>query len=113
MSYVLAGGTLLSRSTKLTTTSSTEVFPEGKRTTIVRVICSEINGGTPNLTLLKTDGTTTIYYRNALAMTARQTFILEGPIILQSGWSLKATSSQASGLVDVDVIYLAPDSSSK
>jgi hypothetical protein len=110
MTYNVSGGAILGADENLTTSAATTVLGPAKSNTIVlSVVCCETGGATPNLTIAKTNGVRTIHYRNAKAMTARETVVFETPIFLRAGWSLKVTSSNASGLVDVDVTYLDPN----
>ncbi|MFD1945067.1 hypothetical protein [Paradevosia shaoguanensis] len=110
MSYNVLGGALQTAPVKLTDSNPTTVLAADRAgTTVLSVICTETAGSTPNLTIAKTDGTTTIYYRNAKAMTAKETVVFETVIVLKNQWSLQITSSSPAGGVDVDVTYLAPD----
>lgn len=67
----------------------------------------ENNGGTPNLTVVLTDGTTTVYLIgegaawNAKAMTAKQGILFDDGYVVPAGWSIKVTSSDASGHMDI------------
>jgi len=110
MSFTLTGGSILTKATKLTTTSATVLYGGSgiKRTVILSVIATEIAGATPTLTLELFDGTTSYYLRNALAMTAKQTLIFNEPLALQSGWSLRATAGTANQ-IDCFVTYMSPD----
>jgi hypothetical protein len=110
MDFTLTGGTVLGADANLTDNTATTVYgPAKSSTTVLSVVCCETGGATPNLTIAKTNGVRTIYYRNAKAMTARETVVYDTPIFLRVGWSLKVTSSNASGLVDVEAIYLDPN----
>ena len=110
MTYNITGGTILGADANLTDNAATTVFGPVKSNTIVlSVVCTETGGATPNLTVAKTNGVRTIHYRNAKAMTARETVLFETPIQLRVGWYLQVTSSNASGQVDVDVTYLDPN----
>jgi len=108
MSFTLTGGSILTKSAKLTTTDPTELYAASKRTVILSIIATEISGNTPALTLALFDGTTSYYLRSAFAMTAKQTLIFNEPFALQSGWSLQATAS-AANQVDCLVTYMSPD----
>lgn len=113
MTYNISGGAILSQATKLTANTATNVLgPNPTSAVILSVVCTEIGNVTPNLTIAKTNGTTTIYYRFQKAMAAKETVIFDTPIVLKTNWTLQVTSSTASGLVDVDVSYLAPDKTS-
>lgn len=115
MTFNISGGALLPQETKLTSNAVTDVYgPAQTSTVILSVVCTEIGGVTPNLTIAKVNraGTVTIYYRFQKPMLAKETVIYETPIVVKSGWKLQVTSSTASGLVDVDVTYLAPDKTS-
>lgn len=112
MSYNV-NGVLASTPTKLTDATATTVLDTSKRTTVLSIICTEWGGNTPNLTIDLYDGTTTIYLRNALAMTAKQTFVFNDEFVLAQNQVLRVTSSDASGEVDVLVNYLNPDATAQ
>ena len=110
MTYNVSGGSILGADANLTDNTATTILgPVASNTIVLSVVCTETGGATPNLSIFKTNGVRTIYYRNAKAMTARETVVFETPIFLRVGWSLKVTSSNASGLVDVDLTYLDPN----
>jgi hypothetical protein len=108
MSFNITGGGILTNATKLTTTNATDVLAPTSRTTVLSIICTEIAGSTPTLTLALYDATTTYYLRNALAMTAKQTFIFNEPLVLNANWKLQATAGTANQ-IDVVVNYLNAD----
>lgn len=110
MSFTLTGGSILTTTTKLTTTSATVLYGGAgiKRTVILSIVATEIAASTPALTLELFDGTTSYYLRNALAMTAKQSLIFNEPFALQSGWSLRATAG-AADQIDCLVTYMSPD----
>ena len=112
MSFNITGGGILSKATKLTATTPTDILDAPGRTTVLSIICTEIAAATPALTLALFDGTTTYYLRNALAMTARQTFIFNEPLVLNAGWKLRATAG-AANQIDVLVNYLNADKTSQ
>lgn len=109
MTYNVSGGAVLGVDKNLTDNTATTLLAATSNTVVLSIVCTEIGGVTPNLSILKTNGTRTVYYRNAKAMTAKETVLYDTPIFLRAGWSLKVTSSNASGLVDVDVTYLDPN----
>lgn len=110
MTYNVTGGTILGADANLSDNAATTILGPAKSNTIVlSVVCTETGGATPDLTVAKTNGVRTIRYRNAKAMTARETVLFETPIQLRVGWYLQVTSSNASGEVDVDVTYLDPN----
>lgn len=108
MSFTLTGGSILTKPTILTTTNATALYSATKRTVILSVIAAEVAGATPTLTLDLFDGTTAYRLRNALAMTARQTFIFNEPITINSGWSLRATAS-AADQIECFATFMSPD----
>lgn len=110
MSFTLTGGSILTKPTKLSTTSATVLYLASKRTVILSVFAVEVAAATPALTLDVYDDANTVAYRlrNALAMTAKQTFIFNEPFALQSGWSLRATAS-AADQIECFVTYMSPD----
>lgn len=110
MTYNVSGGAILGNDANLTDDTATTVLGPAKSNTVVlSIVCCETGGDTPNLTIAKTNGTRTVHYRNAKAMTAKETVLYDTPIHLRAGWSLQVTSSNASGEVDVDVTYLDPN----
>jgi hypothetical protein len=109
MSNFLLGGAMDTVDLKITGNTALTVFTAKKRTVITSIICTENNGGTPNLTIARWDGTNTYFIRNALAVTAKQSVIFNEPMVLKAGWELRVTSSDAAGHFDVMVTYLLPD----
>lgn len=65
--------------------------------------CTEITGGTPNLTVEIFDGTTSFYLRNAKAMVAKETYIFDSGIWLNPGTFLRVTASVGN---QIDVVGL-------
>lgn len=104
MSYLIQGP-LNSQVTVLSGNTATSVFAPTRKTTVASVVVTPTSG-TPNLTILKTDGTTTMYYRTAVTMTAGTAFVFDTPIVLDADWILKVQSSSGSGDMTVDVSYL-------
>ena len=109
---VLSNGGLLTEKTILTGNTATTVLDLGKAVLIESIVCVEVGGATPNLTIEVYDGTTSYYRRNAKAMAAKERF--EEP-----GWRLdsdevvRVTSSNASGQVHVWVNYFAADATQR
>ena len=108
MSFTLTGGSILTKAAKLTVTTPVTLYAATKRTVIVGIVATEINGSTPALTLALFDGTTYYYLRSASAMTAKQTLIYNEPFALQSGWELRAIAG-AANQIDCLVTYMSPD----
>jgi hypothetical protein len=110
MSYNIEGA-LLTEFTKLTDGTATEVFPKSGniagQTLIASIVCTENNAGTPTLTIEAHDGTNSYYIRKAVAMTAGTAFVFDTPFVLPQAWTLKVTSSDAQGEIDVAVTYVA------
>jgi hypothetical protein len=75
-----------------------------KPTIIDWIQCTEIVGGVANLTIDLYDGTTAVYLRNAVAMTAKQQVLLTQGIHLNPGQYLRVTASIAN---NVDVVGVA------
>lgn len=95
---------------KLSNNTLTTVFTATKRTTIVAMAFTETNGGTQTLTVLRADPTPVNYYfRNALAVTAKQRVLIDEVFSLNTGDTIKAQSGDASGFFDIMITYLAPD----
>lgn len=96
--------------TKLTDNTATTCFTAEGKTTILGIACTEWGGDTPNLTIARvTPAPVTHYLRNALAMTAKQRVTIDEVFVLNKGDTIKVTSSDASGEVDVMVTYLPSD----
>lgn len=103
---VLAG---LSEYGKITGNSATTIYTADKGTTRVRsIVCCENSGSTPTLTLEINDGTNSYYKRKAVAMTAGTETIFNEPFYVPQGWTVKITSSDASGKIDWCLTYDAP-----
>lgn len=115
MSNFLLGGALHTIDFKITGNTATAVFTARSRTVITSLVITENNGSTPNLTVDRYDtaNTTAYYLRNALAVTAKQTVIFDEPMVLQTGWSIRVTSSDASGRFDGTMTYIFPDASAR
>lgn len=110
MSFTLPVGSIITDKVKLTDdTATTLVSASNGRITILSIDATETAGGTPNLTIDVTDGTTTWFKRNAAAMTAKGTVSFENIFVLDNGETLRATSSDASGDIDIFVTYSAFD----
>lgn len=112
MSNLNIDGALQTLFTKLTGSSATEVYPKSgdtnkSQTLIASIVCCMNGAVTPNLTIAIDDGTNTYNLRRALAMTAGTAVIWDEPFTLPQNWTIKVTSSDASGQVDVLVNYLA------
>jgi len=108
MSFNINGGSVVTTRVKLTDSTATTIFTAKSRTTVLSVTATENNGGTPNLTIDIYDGTTAYYLRKATAMTAGTAYTYSEPFELPVGWSIRATSSDASGHVDAHVSYINP-----
>lgn len=110
MSFTLTGGSILTKPTILTTTGATVLYGGSgtKRTVILSVVAVEVAAATPTLTLDLFDGTTAYRLRNALAMTAKQTFIFNEPIVLPVNWSLRATADTPNQ-IECFVTFMSPD----
>lgn len=101
---VSISGPILSKATKLTSSTATTILQAKSRTVLASIVCTEIAGATPALTIEVFDGTTSFYLRKAVPMTARQTFVFEGPFALNATEELRATAS-AGNQVDCIVTY--------
>lgn len=96
MSVFFQGQTADPIAIKLTTTGATIIAGSADNKTLVDwVQFTEIAGATPTLTIDIYDGTTTVYLRNALAMTAKQEVLKTHGISLNKGQYLRATASAA------------------
>jgi hypothetical protein len=105
MSVSMTTNAILTRPIKLSSTAPTTLLDVQSRTTVISVLCAEIAGATPALTLEIFDGTTSHYIRNAKPMGAKELFVLEGPITINASWLLRATAS-AANQIDIFVNYL-------
>lgn len=101
-------GAQISETATISGNTVTTVFTAVKRTTIV-AICVCPTTGTPNLSISRYNGTTRIYRRKAVAMTAGTAFVYDTPFSLNPGDLLEVTSSSATGDMDVEVTYVTPD----
>jgi hypothetical protein len=102
---ITINGLLLTKATKLTGSSPTTVFTAKSRATLISIICTEIAGATPSLTIEVFDGTSSFYLRKLAPMTARQTFVFNEPIALNAGQELRVTAS-AANQIDCFVAYM-------
>jgi hypothetical protein len=100
--FFAPGGAYGRRDAKLTTTNATTIVDGANAAVLVSLTCTEITGGVATLTIaiVNTAGTT-VYLRNALAMTAKQTLILDTGWPLDVGDLVKVTASIAD---NIDVI---------
>ena len=114
MSFSFTGGALLTKAAKLSTTAATTILSTTQRTNVLSIVCTEIAGGTPNLTVevYDTANTTSYYVRNAKAMTAKETYIFNEFLVVPANWALRVTSSVADQ-VDVVVNYMGPDATAR
>ena len=108
MSFILSGKAF-TKWTRLTDTSETTVFSATGKTTIVDMRFKHHGAGTPNLTVLRDDGTNDHYFRNAEAVTNKQEVAFDQTFTLNNGDTIKATSSAATGDFHCRITYLAPD----
>jgi hypothetical protein len=96
---------------RLTDDTATTLFTATKRTTVIGMRFKEHAGGTPNLTVLRNDGTNDHYFRNAEAMTAKQEVLFDEVFVLAIGDTLKAQSNDAQGDIHCRVTYIEPSAS--
>jgi hypothetical protein len=107
--FQLVGGAGDPIAIKLTSTDTitiAEAVSGNSRVAVPWFAATEIAGATPTLTvdILKPDATV-VYLRNALAMSARQTFIFNEGVLLLPGWKLRVTPS-AGNQIDISGIKL-------
>lgn len=98
-------GLILAKATKLNSSSPTTVLEAKSRTTVASIICTEIAGATPSLTVAVFDGTSTFYLRKEKPMAARETFVFSEIVPLNAGQELRVTAS-AANQIDCIVTYL-------
>lgn len=110
MSFTITGGVLLTKAVKITGTSATNILSATQRTNVLSLVCTEIAGATPNLTveLYDTANTTSYYVRFEKAMTAKETYVFNEFLVVPANWVLRVTSS-AADQIDVIVNYMGPD----
>lgn len=113
MSFNNDGHVIVTKRTKLTANTVTVIFTAVSRTQGFSITATENNGGTPNLSLEIYDGTNIFYLRKAVAMVAGTPVIYNEPFELQAGYSIRATSSDASGHIDCHVSYTSPVAANK
>lgn len=105
--FQLAGGVADKIRQKLTATTPTVVAGSAdNQTGVVWLACTEITGGTPNLSIEVYDASTsTSYYlRYQKAMTARETFIFEAGLLLNPNEFLRVTAGTVN---QIDVVGMA------
>lgn len=104
---VFVSGRPLTQWTKLSDSNATTCFEADSKTTIVSIACTESGGNTPNLTVSRVTTapvTHAVHYK--ATMTARSTELVDRLLVLDKGDTIKVTSSNAGGAVDVEVTYL-------
>jgi len=106
MSVSIEGG-LISEPKAITGNTITTVFTAERRTLIASIVVTPTSG-TPNLSISRYDGTTRVYLRKAVAMTAGTAFVFETPFTLDPAGVLEVTSSAAGGDMDVLTTYVNP-----
>jgi hypothetical protein len=90
---------------KLTTTNPTVIAGDTERAVTVDWFqCTEIAGGTPNLSIELFDGTTSVYLRKAKPMAALEEVLRTQGFTLNRGQFLRVTASVAN---QVDVTGVA------
>ena len=75
--------------------------------TVEYVRLTEVAGAVPTVILDIYDGTTAYKIRGTLAMVANTPYVDRDPLLLEPGWSLRATAS-AANQVHVTALYTAP-----
>jgi len=112
MSQTLTAAAGLTEITKLTTSSATAVYTADRGATRINSITAcENSGATPSLTLEAYDGTSSYYIRRVVALSVGTQVVYSTPFTLPHNWSIRATSNNASGLIDVFVDYDDPSAS--
>lgn len=112
MSSTLIGQGLITEYGNLTSSSPTQIMLRDGAVLINSIICTEIAGGTPSLTVeVYSPSTASSYFlRNQTPLTAKQTVIYDEQFVIQNGDYLRLTSSAALGQVSFFVTYFNPDS---
>lgn len=102
MSVYFPAQTAIPFAFKLSTTSATVIAGSADHGELVDWFqCTEITGGTPQLTIELYDGATSYYLQKAVAMTPNQAILKTHGIALHKGWYLRVTASVAN---QVDVV---------
>jgi hypothetical protein len=107
MTISISGG-LLTEPKAITTNTITTVYTAERRTLIASIIVTPTTG-TPNLSVSRYDGTTRVYIRKVVAMTAGTAWTWEIPLIIDVGGVLEVTSSAAGGDMDVLTTFVNPN----
>lgn len=81
-------------------------------TRIVSIVATENSGSTPDIVVDIFDGTNA-YRRFSATLLVGEIAVDDTEFILPQNWSLRATSSDASGLIDVQVTYEEPSAQSR
>lgn len=110
MSYTINGGTVLTRQVKLSTTTATELVPEGGATIVG--IYATVGNTTPALSYWKAADGVSYFLRNAKPMTAYETLRDEVIIVLKRNETLVAQAGTANQ-VDMLVSYIPGDRTEK
>lgn len=112
MSQTLSSAASLTEIAKLTGNTATAIYTADRGATRINSITAcENSGATPSLTLEAYDGTSSYYIRRVVALVAGVQVVYSTPFTLPHNWSIRATSSNASGLIDVFVDYEDPSAS--
>lgn len=114
MSQTLTAAAGLTEIAKLTSSAATVVYTADRGATRINSITAcENSGATPSLTLEAYDtlGTTSYYIRRVVALSVGTQVVYNTPFTLPHNWSIRATSNNASGLIDVFVDYEDPSAS--
>jgi hypothetical protein len=107
MTISISGG-LLSEPKAITANTISAVYTAERRTLIASIVVTP-TAGTPNLSVSRYDGTTRVYIRKAVAMTAGTAWTWEIPFVLDPGGVLEVTSSAGSGDMDVLTTFVNPN----
>lgn len=114
MSQTLSSAASLTEYAKLTGNTATAIYTADRGATRINSITAcENSGATPSLTLEAYDvsGTTSYYLRRVVALSVGTQVVYSTPFTLPHNWSIRATSNNASGLIDVFVDYEDPSAS--
>lgn len=114
MSQTLSSAASLTEYAKLTGNTATAIYTADRGATRINSITAcENSGATPSLTLEAYDvsGTTSYYLRRVVALSVGTQVVYSTPFTLPHNWAIRATSNNASGLIDVFVDYEDPSAS--
>lgn len=104
MSALDNSGGAITEDGALTGNTATTIFTATGATWIRSITACDNAVGGPTVTIDKYDGSTARHIKRAVAVPV----IFNEPFLLPVGWSIRMTSSNASGLIDWSITYDGP-----